>query len=108
MINGLIYNYNNNSITHLNSNIKNCHDELLNIWSLYSYTKNTKESEIVIYEIFYRWDFIIYPGINSNNFKILEKLINELLLDYYISLKYRFKLIYLSYNLSQLKKFEFF
>ena len=104
---GLIYNYKNNSITHINSIINNCHDELLNILSLYNYTKNTKESEIVAYEIVYRWDFNLYIGIDINNFKILEKLINELLLIQYIPLKYRFKLLCFSKNLSELKKFKF-
>ena len=100
---GFVYNYNNNSITHLNSYINNCHDELINILSLYNYTKNTKESEIVAYEIDFRWDFIIYPGIDLNNYKILKKLINELLLEHYISLNYKIKLLSFSYNLSELK-----
>ena len=89
---GYIYSYNNKSITHLNFYINNCHDELINILSLYNFTKNTKESEIVAYEIIYRWDFNIYQGIDLNNFKILKKLINELIFDNYISINYRFKL----------------
>ena len=105
---GLIYNYNNKSITHLNKYINNCHDELLNIMSLYNYTKNTKESEIVAYEIIYRWDFIIFPGIDLNNFKFLNKLINELILNPYISYKFKIKLLFFSYNLSEFKKIKLF
>ena len=55
---GIIYNYNNNSITHLNSYINNCKDELINIMTIYNYTKNTKESEIAAFEIVYRWETI--------------------------------------------------
>ena len=100
---GLIYNYNNKSITHFNSYINNCHDELINIMSLYNYTKNTKESEIVAYEISYRWDIIIFRGLDLNNFKLLKKLIKKLILNRYISHKSKKKLRYFSFILSEFK-----
>ena len=79
---GIIYNINNMfSIMHKRNKIKNCHDELINIMTLYNLTKNTKEIEIVIYEIKYRWKWLIFPGLNKENkiyFRyLLTKVINN-------------------------------
>ena len=75
---GIIYNYNNNSITHLNTYVKNCRDELINIVSIYNYTKNTNEIEIAAFEIGYRWENIIFPGLNLANCKYMKKLIKKI------------------------------
>ena len=105
---GIIYNYNNNSITHLNSYINNCYDELINIMSIYNYTKNNKESEIVAFEIVYRWDTIIFPGLDLNNFKVMKKLINKLVMNKYICYKNKLKLLSFSHNLSESRKLKLF
>lgn len=105
---GIIYNYNNNSITHLNSYINNCRDELMNIMSIYNYTKNTKEIEIVAFEVVYRWDTIIFPGLDLKNYKAMKMLIKKLLLNKYICHEDKLKLISFSYNLSISKKLELF
>lgn len=105
---GIIYRYNNNSITHSSTFINNCKDELVNIWSIYNYTKNTKESEIIAFEIVFRWDTIIFPGLNYNNYKSLKKLINKLLLNKYICDEYKLKLLSYSQNLTESKSLELF
>ena len=79
---GIIYNINNRfSIMHKKNRIKNCHDELINIMTIYNLTKNSKEIEIVIYEIKHRWKWLIVPGLNKENkifFRdLLKKIINN-------------------------------
>lgn len=98
---GIIYNYNNNSITHSNSLFNNCHDELINIWSIYNFTKNSNDVDIAAFEIIFRWNIIIYPGLNINNYKIINQLINKLLLNIYVCHFYKLKLITFSDNLTE-------
>lgn len=105
---GIIYNYNNNSITHLNSYINHCHDELINIMSIYNYTKNSKDVDIVAFEINFRWKSIIFPGMNSQNFWNLKKLINKLLSNKYLVYANRIKLIYLYHNLTESRRLNLF
>ena len=105
---GIIYKLNNNSITHFNSFINNCKDELINIMSLYNYTKNTKESDIVAFEIIFRWNHIIFPGLNINNYQCMKKLINKLLLNKYIRNEYKEKLLSFSKNLTISKNSQIF
>ena len=92
---GIIYNYNKNSITNFFKYINNCHDELKNIMSIYNFTKNTKESEIVIFETTSRWENIIFPGLNANNLKVLRNLIKLILSNKYIRFKKKKKLRYI-------------
>lgn len=90
---GIIYNYNKHSITKSNKAIKNCHDELINIMTIYNYTKNNKEVEIVVYEIIHRWKKILYPGIkNKKNKNILYNLLKKILNCEYINNKDKIKL----------------
>ena len=56
-----------------------CHDELINIMSLFNFTKNSVESEIVLYEINFRWKFLIKPGLNEENKKSAINLLNRIL-----------------------------
>ena len=105
---GIIYNYNNNSITHLNSFINNCKDELINILSIYNYTKNSKEVEIVPFEIIFRWNNIIFPGLNKINFYSTNKLIKILLSNKYICYLYKLKLISFLDNITESKKINAF
>ena len=105
---GIIYTYNNKSITHMNSNISNCNDELVNLKSIYDFTKNTNEVEISAYEVIYRWDTILFPGLSLNNAKSIKILINKLLLNKYVLLNEKKKLLRLLYNISQIKDFKKF
>ena len=84
---GIIYNVmNKHSITRSHKKIKNCHDEIINIMTLFHYTKNKKEVEIVVYEIIHRWNKILYPGIkNKENRNFLLNLINQMLNCKYIT-----------------------
>ena len=85
---GLVYNLNRHSITRSHKKIKNCHDEIINIMSIYNYTKNSQEVEIAVYEIIHRWNRILYPGIKNKNNKIsLMNLINQMLNCKYINEK---------------------
>lgn len=54
--------------------IKNCHDELLNLMSIYNLTHNSPEIEIVLFEINKRWRSIIFKGLNKENKMILRSL----------------------------------
>ena len=101
---GIIYNYNNNSITHLNTFINNCKDELINILSIYNYTKNSKEVEIVPFEIIFRWNGIIFPGLNKINFYLTIKLIKKLLSNKYVCYLNKLKLISFLDNITESKK----
>ena len=101
---GIIYNYNNNSITHLNTFINNCKDELINILSIYNYTKKSKEVEIVPFEIIFRWNGIIFPGLNKINFYLTIKLIKKLLSNKYVCYLNKLKLISFLDNITESKK----
>ena len=105
---GIIYNYNNNSITHLNYYINNCRDELVNIMSIYNYTKNNKEIEIVASEIIFRWNIIIYPGLDLNNYKRMKELIKKLLSNKYICQQNKKRLISFTHNLTKTKRLYLF
>ena len=96
---GYIYNYNNVSITHSNKTFNNCHDELINIDHIYKYTKFSNDSEIVVFEIFHRYERIIKPGLNKENWKYLQNLIMTLLSNKYISDFNKKKLLNLTNNI---------
>ena len=84
-VKGYIYNfYNKLSITHKKNYIKNCHDELINLMNLYKFTKNSRDIEIVIYEIKYRWKKLIYPGLNKENKNYLDNLLKKLIKSKYV------------------------
>ena len=105
---GIIYNFNNKSITHLNTYIDHCHDELINIMSIYNYTKNSKETELAAFEIIFRWKSIIFPGMNLYNFHYAKFLINELLKNQYVCYSNKLKLLYLYENLTESKRLNLF
>ena len=105
---GIIYHFNNNSITHLNTHIDNCHDELINIISIYNYTKNSKEIEIAVFEIIFRWNHILFPGMNTYNFNILINLLKKLLINNYVCYSNKLRLLYFYHNLTESKKFNLF
>ena len=95
---GYIYNKNNNSnsITHLNLTYNNCHDELINIFFMYNYTKNSFESEIAVFEIFHRYEKIINPGLNKANLDYLRNMIEQMLNNRYISNSNKVRLVNLT------------
>ena len=72
--------------THSNSTINNCRDELTNIFFIYNFTRDTNEADIAAFEIFKRFNKIIYPGLrNKANKKYLMKMIKLMLKDKYIT-----------------------
>ena len=84
---GIVYNQNNVSITHINLTQSNCQDELTNIFFMYNFTKITNESELAAFEIFKRFNKIIYPGLNDqNNKRNLLNMIELMMQDKYISI----------------------
>ena len=103
---GIIYNYNKDSITHKKKYINTCHDELINIMSIYNYTKNTRESEIAAFEIIHRWKNIIFPGLNLNNLKYLINLMEKILLNKYICLQKKRRILYFYYILNKKKRLK--
>lgn len=82
---GFIYYNNPSSITNSLNNITKCHDELINIMSIFNVTKNSYESQIVIYELNYRWNFTILPGLNDENKKYARNLMIQILNSKYIT-----------------------
>ena len=93
---GYIYNQNNLSVTHINLTNNNCRDELTNIFFMYNFTKNTPETEIAAFEIVHRWNKIINPGLNdTKNKKYLEKMVDIMLRDKFISDLNKIRLIHL-------------
>ena len=89
---GFIYYYNPSSIINGMNNMAKCHDELINIMSLFNFTKNSVESEIVLYEINFRWKWLIKPGLNEENKKSAKNLFNRILNCRYIKYKEKIKL----------------
>jgi glycosyltransferase involved in cell wall biosynthesis len=90
---GIIYNFNNNSITHAKLLSNNCRDEIINILSIFNYTKNSSEVNIAAFEVVFRWKKIIFPGLNDYNYNNVSQLINNLISDKYILNFYKRKLL---------------
>lgn len=76
--------------------IKICHDEIINIFNIYKLTKNSKDVNIVIYELKRRF-FLISYGLDKKNKLYIKTLFNKILKSKYISIKRKKKLIKL-YN----------
>ncbi len=91
---GFIYYNNPSSITNSLNNITKCHDELVNIMSIFNITKNSYESQIVIYELNYRWNFTILPGLNDENKNYARNMIIQILNSKYITEIDKKKLFY--------------
>lgn len=75
---GIIYIYNPVSIFNSYNKQLITHDELINLKNIYEFTKKTKNIKILLYEIKFRWNKIIQPGLNEenkNNFKYLIELL---------------------------------
>ena len=93
----IVYNQNMVSITHINLTQSNCQDELTNIFFMYNFTKNTNETELAAFEIFKRFNKIIYPGLNDqNNKRKLLNMIELMMQDKYISIIAKRRLINLT------------
>ena len=92
---GIAYNYSPTSIMHVNdTKIRNCHDELFNIMSIYNYTKNTSDIIIAAYEIVHRWKTIIFPGLNEDNKQYLNQLMEKLVKSPQMTEYYKRRLIF--------------
>ena len=99
---GYLYNQNNASITHLNKTIDNCRDELTNIFFIYNFTKDTRETDIAAFELYKRWNKIISPGLqNENNKKYLINMMDIMLKDKYISEANKVRLLNLTNYINQ-------
>ena len=93
---GIIYYYKNpSSITNKLNYMEKCHDELINIMSLFNLSKKSYEIDVVLYEIEFRWKWIIEPGLNEKNKKTLINLLTKILKFQYI--KYQDKRKVMSY-----------
>ena len=89
---GFIYYYNRHSITKSIKKNKNCYDDLRFMNFIYNFTKNSDESEIVVYEIFRRLNWTLKPGFNKENKNYFIALLNSLLKGKYISLNNKNKI----------------
>jgi glycosyltransferase involved in cell wall biosynthesis len=84
---GIIYYNNPNSIYNSYNKELILHDELINLISIYNFTKNTTFLSILSYEIIFRWESVIKPGLNKKNIEKIKYLINLLLISEYIQEK---------------------
>ena len=100
---GFIYYYNRYSITKSFKKYRNCYDDLRYIKFLYDFTKNTDESEIVIYEIFRRLNWTIRPGLYKDNIQYFIILLMEISNGKYISNNSKNKIYYLLNKFKQKK-----
>ena len=82
---GFIYYYNRYSITKSFKKYRNCYDDLRFINFLYDFTKNSNESEIVVYEIFRRLNWTIRPGLYKSNLNYFILLLIKILKEKKIS-----------------------
>ena len=89
---GIIYYYNPSSVCHSLKKELIAHDELMNIVSIYNYTRNTSYLEICAFELMYRWKKTIKPGLNAQNKIYAKNLINLLLISNYIKKKDKIKI----------------
>jgi len=97
---GFIYYYNRYSITKTFQKNRNCYDDLRLIKFIYNFTKNSNESEIVVYEIFRRLNWTLKPGLYNENKNYFTDLLNSILKGKYISITSKKKIINL------IKKFK--
>ena len=81
---GIIYYYNKLSIYNSYNKELILHDELINFMSIYNFTKNSSNLKILSYEIIFRWNSIILPGLNKEYKEELKYLIKSLLDSEYI------------------------
>ena len=82
---GIAYLYNPFSVCNSHSKESITHDELINIMSIYNFTKNSINLNIVVYEFKHRWKKIIKPGLNEDNKNIIKYIINSLLESKYLN-----------------------
>jgi glycosyltransferase involved in cell wall biosynthesis len=69
---GIAYLYNPFSVCNSYAKESITHDELINIMSIYNFTKNSINLNIVVYEFKHRWKKIIKPGLNEDNKNIIK------------------------------------
>ena len=86
---GIIYYSTPNSIFNSKNLIRNCHDELINILTMFNLTKNSNHAIFAAFELRYRWNRIINPGLNEENKKYAKLLIKNIVLCKYISKRSR-------------------
>ena len=76
---GIVYYNTPNSIVNSAVEIRNCHDELFNIMSIYNFTKNTSDVAFSAFELRLRWKKLIVPGLNKKNEKYLKQLMKKMI-----------------------------
>jgi len=81
---GIIYYNNPYSIYNSYNKELILHDELINLMSIYNFTKNSTFLNILSYEIIFRWEPVIKPGLNEKYKNDIKFLINFLLKSKYI------------------------
>ena len=89
---GISYLYNPYSICNSYNKEQISHDELINIMSIFNFTKDSINVNIVVYELKYRWKNVIMPGLNDNNKRFVKFMIDLLLKNKYITEKDKKKL----------------
>lgn len=84
---GIAYYNTPHSILNSSHKKRNCHDELINIMSIFNFTKNSSNAIFAVFELKYRWSTLIKPGLDKENSKYAKDLINQMLQCNYINKK---------------------
>ena len=98
---GIIYYYNELSVYNSYNKELIVHDELINLMSIYNFTKNSTLLKILSYEIIFRWNPIIKPGLNEEHKIKIKYLINVLLKSEYVGENDKNNLTNFLYELEQ-------
>ena len=74
---GIIYYYNPKSINNSYKKDLITHDEIINLMNIYKFTKDSNFIKILSYELIYRWELVIKPGLNEDYKNIIKNLIKN-------------------------------
>lgn len=88
---GIIYYNNSESIYNSYKNELITHDELINLMSIYKFTKESYIIKILSYELLFRWKITIKPGLNKDYKNTLKNIINLIINNKYLNAKEKTK-----------------
>ena len=92
---GIIYYYYPNSINNSYKKELVTHDEIIYLMNIHKFTKDSNYIKILSYEILFRWELTIKPGLNIKYKIIIFNLINSLLNNKYLDIEEKIKLYHI-------------
>ena len=61
--------------------------------NIYKFTKDSNFIKILSYELIYRWELVIKPGLNEDYKNIIKNLINLIINNKYLDIEEKMKLL---------------